>query len=397
MIRDDRPRWKRYHSPRFLLGKVRERGVVWCVREYLVWILRSLRRYPAVLKNVRSVAWPSAAYTDSVLAVYDFRASTYDYSFTNFLANSEVYRLENSLSRIDVVMVVDRKKRHRGDQPEVTESNYRNWILNLAECADLLRSVSSLSIFDDEHKFLSFYHRARYTHKVCPNVGNPVVYEPRTNYNLRPVADFFHRTGHVPRFESSGVLLEWAERYFLQNSYPMLPVVVIVRNSKTHPDRNTDWPEWLKFFQWVRCNQYPVRFFVVNDFWNPVVLPDEYRQNVCICVEATISTKYRQALLQRASLFVGQGCGPFFSAVLMNTPFLMFGLAKSMIDGSLDYQKEMNGYTDDWQLPWLSKYQKMLMGDDAEFITAKFAEMYALLEGEQRLTPAYWPSPIPGA
>lgn len=390
MVGDERPRWRRYLSPRFTLGKVREHGVLW----FLVGVLRVLKRYPEVAETIRSLVRPAAAYRDSVLAVYDLRVSTYDYSFANFLGSCEAYRIENSLSRIDLVVVVDRKKPNRGDQPEVTESNYRNWILNLTECADMLRSVGSLSIFDDGHKFLSFYRRARYTHQVCPNFGNPVVYTPRTFYTLRPVSDFYNRTGRVPRFESSGVLLEWAEKYFVENCYPILPVVVLVRNSRTHPHRNTDWGQWLKFFQWARLGQYPVKFFVVNDFWNPVTLPDEYRDNVCISAEATISTKYRLALMQSASLTIGQAGGPFFAAVLTNISFLMFGLAKAAENGSLDFLKKI-GFTDDFQLPWLTKYQKILLEDDAEFLTARFAEMYSLLQADQRLVPSYWPSPEP--
>jgi len=307
-----------------------------------------------------------------------------------FLANCETHRVKKSLSRIDIVIVVDRDKRHRGDQPQVTEDNYRNWILNLAECTDLLPSVSSLSIFDDPNKFLPFFQLTCKAHHVYPNVGNPKLYQPIPAYGMKPVADYYNRKGWVPRFQSSGILLKWAEKYFLKNSYPLLPVVLFVRKQKDHPYRNTIWSEVLTFLESVK-GEFLVKFFIVNDFWNPVVLPETHRENAQICVEATISHKYRAALMQRATLIMGQTVGPFFStAPFLNTPFLNFGFDRVFSGRSLESHIAFHGMTANGQFPWLNKYQKMIGEGDAKSMLVKFGEMYELLENDERLVPSYW-------
>lgn len=399
MTKSERP-W--YLSPHYIAIKVRENGLAYCAKCFLRIIyrhghsflkhlfdtLRNIKLYISNLQNtIHCIILPSKHYVDSVLAIYDFSASPYTYNFVEFLANCEVFRVQNSLSNIDMVFVVDKEKRHRGDQPEVTESNYRNWILNLAENTDLLKSISSLSIFDSKHKFLSFYQNTRHTHKVFPDNG--LVYIPKSAYHLKGVSDYFRSTGYVPKFESSGVLLDWAEKYFIEKSYPLFPVVIFVRNSKTHSGRNTNWSVWLDFFRAV-VDKYPVKFFIVNDFWNPVDVPSELETKVTISAEATISTKYRCALTQRATLVMGPAIGSAACVLFTDTPYLTFGFDNEYFDAAFNIRE--HGMTEDLQFPWHSNYQRIfpVQAGDAEYIKARFEEMYALLGKDHRLEPNYF-------
>src|SRR3989338_6948698 len=330
--------------------------------------------------------WPGKGYQDSVLAVYDFRASPYTYNFIEFLANAEVYRIKNGLSFIDLIFVVDSKNYHRGDQPEVTTSNYRNWILNLAECAECLRSINSFSLFESTNKFLGFYLHLSLSCKTYPE--NSFCYVPKSQYHLSEVADYFRKSGFVPRFQSSQVLLDWAENYFIKESYPSLPVVVFVRNSKTNPGRNTKWPVWLDFMRAIIA-QYDIKFFIVNDFWNPVEIPVDLKAKVVISREATISSKYRSALTQRASLLMGQCIGSSAYCFFIYTPHLLFGYDNEYYSAELNIK--MHGFNSDLRPPWATSYQMVYpQHGDVDYIKERFDKMYQLLDRDKKLISDYF-------
>lgn len=384
--------WKRFLSLRYIIGKIREKGVKYSLKRTILIFLPLLNfvinRIKGFLQHVRYIKWLSHPKIDSVLAIYDFRANPYTFNFVEFLANSEVFRVKNSLSYIDLVFVVDREKMHRGDQPEVTSSNYRNWILNIAESTDVLRSVSSLSIFDNSNKFLDFYHNVRRTHMVFPNNG--LIYQSKSKYYLKYVSDYYKSSGFVPKFQSSQVLLEWAERYILEKACPLIPIVVFVRNSSTHPKRNTLWSEWVDFFRDV-IHKYPVKFFIVNDFWNPVDVPLDLNNRVIVSPEPTISTKYRCALTQKCSLVVATSIGSFAYNILTDTPYLLFNMDNEIF--SSDRNKQAHGMTSDLQFPWSSKYQKTFPGRGAlNYIREEFEKMYVQLDEDGKLVPSFYKS-----
>lgn len=345
-----------------------------------------MKLYNIFRDNIYSFFLPSQAYIDSVLAIYDLRANPYSFNFVEFLARAEVYRVKHSLFYIDLVFVVDRENMHRGDQSEVTASNYRNWILNLAECAESLKSISSLSIFDNKHKFMSFYRKARYTHKIFPENGS--IYRPIDCYCLRDVSDYYRASGFVPKFEPSDFLLEWAETYFKEKSYPFLPIVVFIRNSKTQTERNTKLQIWFDFFRAVIA-QYPVKIFIVNDFWNPVIIPEDLSSRVLVCQEATISAKYRLALMQKSCFTVSTVIGSIIHCFFIDKPYLLFGWDSKYF--SFEYNKMLHGVNEDLRLPWADKYQKVFPKQEStEYIVSKFKELYNLLDQDNRLVPEYY-------
>lgn len=347
----------------------------------------SLYRFKNGFRNVVSFLRSSRpAYKDSLLAIYDFAANPFDYSVAEFLASSDTTRAKNSLLYIDVIFVADRNKKHRGDQPEVNEATFRNWIMNLAECTDLLKNVSTLTIFDDRRKFLSFYHRVRHSHQIYPENG--FVYRPKKASHLKMVSDYYRSTGYVPKFQSSQVLLEWAERYFLEKSYPLIPVVVFIRNAKNHLGRNTDLPSWFGFMRQA-LKQHNVKFFLINDFWNPVPIPEDLRETIEVSVEATISTKYRSALTQRASLIMGTNVGSLAPVLFGDVPYLIFGFDNAYFNAELNIK--IHGMTPDLQFPWASKYQKIFgPNGDVHFIGQRFDNMFKLLESDGKLIPSYF-------
>lgn len=379
-----------YYIIRSVLDKIHKNGILYCIIKALKIILCFLRyrikMFFNSLENLYTIIFPSRGYVDSVLAIYDFSANPFTFNFVEFLARAEVFRVKHSLSYIDLVFVVDREKKHRGDQPEVTDSNYRNWILNLAESAEPLKSISSISIFDDKHKFLSFYHKARYTHKIYPQTG--AVYRSQACYHLKYVSDYYRATGFSPKFESSGILLDWAEKYFLEKSYPLLPVIVFVRNSDTQSTRNTVLPVWFDFFRQVIC-RYPVKFFLINDFWNPINIPADLVTKVVISTEATISAKYRAALTQRASLVMSVNTGSFMYIYFTDTPYLVFGLNNDVF--SAEFNLTEHGLNDDLRFPWATKYQRVFCDfGDTGYIFSRFEELHSLLKNDNRFVPDYY-------
>lgn len=375
-------------SIRLIFRKIHKEGILYCFKRLLGKIQFILRHWVKIsfygLDNLRAAISSSKCCIDSVLAIYDLRSNPYSFNFTEFLARAEVYRIKNFLTHIDLVFVIDKKTRHRGDQADVTDSNYRNWILNLAECAEPLKSISSISIFDDTRKFLSFYHKARYAHKIYPEAG--ALYLPQASYHLKYVSDYYRSTGFVPKFESSGILLDWAEKYFFQNCYPLLPVVVLVRNSDIQLTRNTPFLELFDFFRRA-VSKYPVKFFVVNDFCNPVKIPADLSGKVIVSPEATISVKYRVALMQKTSFIISSVCGgPFVHCFFMDTPYLVFGLDNDVF--SAKWYITEHGMNDDLRVPWATNYQRAFPEyGDAEYIFSRFEELYDLLKKDNRLIP----------
>jgi len=368
-----------------ILNKVNEKGIGHCVKGLIRLILHPLNKITIIMQAAYHYAASfNNPNSDSVLAIYDLRVSPYTFNFVEFLANAEAFRMMNSLSSIDVAIVVDREKLHRGDQPCVTEANYRNWILNLAEATDVLESMTSLSIFDAK-KFLGFYRRVRQNHVIFPDNG--VLYFPKIAYHLTFTSDYYRMSGYAPKFKSSGILLDWAEGYFHQKCCPMIPIVVFVRNASNHL-RNTNWPAWLDFFRQV-IDPYPVKFFIVNDFWNPLTVPEDLQSRVLVSTEATISVKYRAALTQKASLIMGTSHGSFAHCIFNETPYLLFGMDNVEFNAKLNIS--LHGMTEDLQFPWATKYQRVFPEQaDTTNLKDKFEGMYALLQKDGKLIPSYY-------
>jgi hypothetical protein len=259
--------------------------------------------------------------------------------------------------------------------------------LNLLECTDVLESINSVSIFGAE-KFLDFYHHVRQNHAVFPETGN--FYTPKIAYHLKFTSDYYRRSGRVPRFRSSGFLLDWAEGYLRRECYPLIPIVVFVRNGPNTPFRNTNWPAWLNFFRKTIAS-YPVIFFIINDFFNPLPIPDDLKSRVLESTEGTISTKYRAALTQKASLVLATSVGSCAYIIFTETPFLVFGMDNAAFGAAFNIAQ--HGMTADLQFPWSSKYQRIFPEPaNAANLQEKFAEMYALLQKDSRLIPPYYDS-----
>jgi len=374
------------------ISKIQKKGIFYCIKlmlEKLVYYSGSfLKSIGNVLENIYAIFFPSRKCPDSLLAIYDFSINPYTFNFVEFLARAETFRVKYSLIYIDLVFVVDRNKMHRGDQPEVTDSNYRNWILNLAECAEPFKSISSLSIFDNKHKFLSFYQKARHTHKIFPETG--VIYKPQACYHLKQISDYYRVSGFVPKFEPSALLLDWAEKYFMKNSYPFVPVVILMRNLARFPGKNTNLNDWFGFMR-LAIAEYPVKFFIVNDFWNPVEIPADLTERVVISAETTVSVKYRVALAQKSAMVIGGMAGSTLCCIFSDTPYLIFGLNNVIFNAKFHIIE--HGLNEDLHFPWVSKYQMMFPEyGDRDYIFSRFGKLYGLLIEDGLLIPRYFDS-----
>ncbi len=360
---------------------------LWLLFQKMGLLLRFMKRFLKSSAAIFRYFFLSASSeAKSVLAVYDFTVNPYTYNFVEFLANAEVFRVKNNLDCIDVVFVVDRVKKHRGDETLVAESNYRNWILNIAESVDLLPSLASMSIFDRNHNFLDLYCSSKATHLMFPENGR--IYVPKRRYHLRYASEFFRQTGFIPRFQSSPVLLDWAQRYMLEKCYPLVPIVVFVRNATVHPARNSKWGEWLEFMREAIC-KHQIKFVVINDFWNAVEIPQALAERVIVCDEATISTKYRAALTQKCSLVLSVSIGSFAYCIFTDTPYLLFGMDNDIFDAHFNIKE--HGMSEDLQFLWQTKYQKTLPTQGGSgYLNEHFEEMYSLLQEDGKIIPSYY-------
>lgn len=332
---------KRYFSLQFLTGKVRERGLSWCLREaitrasysnlqrlgrsllwQLIWIFPVLSLVRYLVKNPQR----------RLFCVWDLRYCPYSVGdFLVFLEAALVLRLEHQLDLVDHCYIVDPANPNPRTEtfPHITNQNYQFPLSEMVSLSMINPHVGSVFVFDSEDCFNRFAIATNNQYIVWPPVRERIWGLRYGNYyNLFTIhadliANFYLKKGFIPQLSVRPAVVSWAENFLGEHVHPGLPVAVQLRKNETNdPSRNSDFSTWREFFRSCE-NRFPAKFIIVGTV--PEV-DGKMRElsNVIISKDHGTTLEQDLSLIQCSSMVMGGPSGPMCMAIFNTKPYLIF-------------------------------------------------------------------------
>ena len=384
---DNAPSWKRYLSLRFLAGKVREKGVVWCFKRATSRLFglayRSIRRsvgffrwaYPT-LGNVLS---STQSKERRLLAIYDL--SSQPFSIGDILVIQEaslVLRERHHADMVDFALVYDPKYPASSDQAfaSITQRNVMYHLASILPVAQVNQHLGSLFVFNSHLHLQRFIADSADLYHVWPPAWQFA--EPKYLYYTvfnDLLYNYYKEHGRIPRLSCRQFLIDWAQAFYREHVYSQVPITVQVRNIKAFgAHRNLNLECWLEFFH--HCEErYPVKFVIICALTE---VDDRMRQcpNVIIVKDYHTSIEQDLALIHTAAIHMGASSGPGTMAVFNTKPYLCVNtdlvphLYRDMIreDGFLRFC-------------FAGPLQRYAVGPETiELLIAEFAKMWAAVD-----------------
>jgi hypothetical protein len=323
--------WKLYLSPRFLVGRVREKGIIWCLKRGGSITGRWLYEftYPTVKRiiwafpSLHFLLWRSAQSEKRLLAILDLRVtpSTYGEALS-FQEDTLIERILRGVDKIDIVWLCDADQPAREDQG-ITKDNYHYYLADRLPLAHINPYLGSFFLMDSP-KMLEAYIR--------DNIGRYYIFPPLVDYLLvrktytgwfDRVQEFYHQHGYIPHLSCKPAMVTWARSFIKEKVRPQLPVVVNLRNRRDYAERNAKLDCWLEFFAFCE-EKFSVKFVVVcgRDEIDP-----RFRNlpNVIIAKDYATTVEQDLALIQVSLVFMGgRSWGVAQMAIFSDIPYLMF-------------------------------------------------------------------------
>jgi hypothetical protein len=405
MITSDKiPHWKRYLSPRFLAGKVREKGVIWCFKraasrpfELAYQVIHRSFAYRSIKRSVGFFRWayptlgnvlsPTQSKERRLLAIYDL--SSQPFSIGDILVIQEaslVLREKHHLDMVDFALVYDPKHPASSDPAfaSITDKNVIYHLASVLPVAQVNQHLGSLFVFD------SHRHLQRF---IADNADLYHVWPPAWKFAERDylsytvfndlLYNYFKEHGTIPQLSCRQFLVDWAQAFYREHVYPQVPVTVQVRNIKTFgTHRNLRLECWLEFFH--HCQErYPVKFVVVCAL---AEVDDLLRQcpNVIIAKDYHTGIEQDLTLIHTAAFHMGASSGPASMAVFNTKPYL---IVKTDLIPHL--YRDMIQEDTFLRFCFAGPLQRLAVGPETtKLLIAEFARMWAAVDV------ASWGSPV---
>lgn len=210
--------WKRYLSPRFLAGKLREKGVLGCLREAKERISRRAKRYADrltcnrfgwVAPHLHLLVRSPLRSGKRLLSICDFRAIPYTVGeILWFQAFTMMLREERGVDKIDIIWLCDPENPARADQG-ITPENYQYHLSSLLPLAHINPHLGCFLLMDSP-RVVETYVREN-AHRYCHIEPRFVDYETqRRTYKewYRRIVEFHAKRGFIPHLSCKpGMLL----------------------------------------------------------------------------------------------------------------------------------------------------------------------------------------------
>jgi len=395
---DNAPSWNRYLSPHFLAGKVREKGVVWCLRRAASLLLEPAYRpikqsadsaYRSIRRSVGFLRWayptmneilsPAHPNDRRLLAIYDL--SSQPFSIGDILVIQEaslVLRERHHLDTVDFALVYDPKHPASSDPAfaDITESNVMYHLASILPVAQVNQHLGSLFVFN------SHLHLQRF---IADNTDLYHVWPPAWKFAKREylyygvfndlLYNHYVEHGSIPHLSCRQFLINWAQAFYCEHVYPQVPVTVQVRNIKafgTH--RNLRLECWLEFFH--HCQErYPVKFVIICAL---AEVDDRLRQcpNVVIAKDYHTGIEQDLALIHMAAIHMGASSGPGAMAIFNIKPYLIVNtdLVPNLYRDMIREDSFLRFY-------FAGPLQRFAVGPETtELLIAEFAKMWATID-----------------
>lgn len=342
----------RYRTPLTPAG----RSMHTCLRRMLGWILvapRAIRRqidHPTVDR-------------DTLYAFFDLQVAPISYDASIFAAAADLTRRRMGLSRIHFVIVPGIKnglKEERKAYEAILDISARFWRLHniVLPVFMLVPSFSGLSILPSRN--LADQMRA-----AASDLIYPLHYEPGL-----PVAHWHSEIltedqthGEIGVLRSSPQGLRYVDRWLASRLAGRRLVTITIRDYDFMPARNSNVDAWASFAQRLDTTKY-LPIFVLDTERTLDPIPASL-SGFEIFREAAWNVGLRMALYETSYVNLGVNNGPSFMCALNSkTRILIFKIVTPGVPQTTEELISKLGYKIGGQLPYATRYQRMIWEDD---------------------------------
>jgi hypothetical protein len=259
---------------------------------------------------------------------------------------------------IDICVVDD------SDMSENPDSK-KNWALQIFPLIPSLNQV------------YEFNHRNDYNRFRLNNFHKNVHYPNRSGQlqcDTRPIYNYYNNKGSLPKMSADKSSIDWAKLVIKEHVGSKKLIVVHIRNTmslKNPQDfsnmvkgktgaalRNSNLPEWQRFFEKLDRDKYQVICICSKDEIIPL-----WRENNLVLFSKDLGANIMKefALIQCSYLSLFPGSGMFQFGLFSDTPSIVYNMAVNYWKKKRDPIYQLNGVIEDFdQFIYQSDYQKLV-------------------------------------
>lgn len=379
-------RW--YLSPGFMMSRLRERGLIWCVRAALDpayrrvfrpgrpgYNLHNTFRFLVNLFALLSNKKPRKV----ILGVWDYKTLPWSIGdLLVFIETLSVLKLKHGADRVDVCVVCDSQNPagNRGYK-NINTGNFRYHLFDLLPLIGTSPYLGSVFQFDSRTEFYSFLRQSINKYEIYPPVNKQLAetYNFYGGATLKEVQDFYREHGFIPHLNIDDYHLSWAYNFYRTRADGLLPIVVSLKWHPYSRNRSADRHVWLGFFD-ICQTKFPKVVFIVIGRREEVFEELRDRSNIIIAKDYGSTLTDDCALIRTCMLYMGMESGISIIAVFSDVPYLLFGreeVARKALKLKLDSNFE-----------FATQYQKAYYASSfivtSESLLSEFSNLYNQLD-----------------
>ncbi len=320
---------------RFLVRKLRQKGIVYCFKAALRMVYRHVcspeRHYLTPFRfmvNLFRFLF-SRKPKKVILGVWDYKTIPWSIGdLLYFIETLSVLKLKHGADKVDVCVVCDSENPagNRGYQ-NITPGNFRYHLFNLLPVISTSPYLGSVFQFDSRSEFYSFLRQNMNKYEIYPPINKQLA-ETFNFYGgatLKEIQDFFRENAYIPHLAIDEYHLSWAYNFYETRAKGLLPVVVSLRwHPHARSERNAERDVWLGFFDLCK-SAFPNVVFVVIGTREEVFEELRHRRNVIVAKDHGSTLLNDLALIRTSLLYMGMESGVSEIAVFSDVPYLLFG------------------------------------------------------------------------
>ena len=397
------PRWKRYLSPRFLVSKVREKGVVWCAHTIWqrVWS-RLYRRTRPIRANLWS-AYDNIRYSgkkqpDVLYAFYDLAVSPATFDIVSFIVLAELERKEIGCSSLHIVIVpgsaegfrVGDLETYRRTGAQHYDTEHMRWRLRnvLVPCCWLIPSCQQVTVCTSREEAQSF--QASLVKYMFPK-GYTVRF-PKAHYLLGRIVAAASQGVVLPSIRTSPQARRFVSDWIQLKTAGRKVIAISLRECAYQQDRNSNLEAWGAFARSLNPSIYcPVVIRDTEAAFEPS--PSEL-DGLTVFSEASWNIGLRAALYELSYLNMSVSNGPVVLCLFnRRARCLVFKLLTPSADATTEQFFRSQGFEPGSQFKHATPFQRLVWQDDRlEVIQEAFREMCDTIEAFSKEHEEQWPT-----
>ncbi|MFC2071647.1 hypothetical protein ACFLUU_02880 [Chloroflexota bacterium] len=332
---DDNKQQQDKITPRVLARKLREKGIVYCIKAALRMAYQYVgsheRHFLTPLKfMVNLFRFLFSRKTERIiLGVWDYKTIPWSIGdLLYFIETLSVLKLKHGADKVDVCVVCESENPagNRGYK-NITPGNFRYQLFNLLPLISTSPYLGSMFQFDSRAEFYSFLRHSINKYEIYPPINQQLA-ETFNFYGgatLKEIQDFYREHAYIPYLTIDDYHLSWAYDFYETRAKGLLPVVVSLRwHPHAKPERNAERDVWLGFFDLCK-SAFPEVAFVVVGTRGEVFEELRRCHNVIVAKDHGSTLLDDLALIRTSLLYMGRESGVSEIAVFSDVPYLLFG------------------------------------------------------------------------